>query len=291
MLTEQAKKVLKQKIQSNQHQMFIVSLDEMDAIVRLSKTSKKDRVTQAWNKFKSKAEVGANYTASASDVVTLSKLIGDLGGIGAKAYVKTYGGRPHIIIKGRPGLRRVLTGTKYGIKNPKVIAMGLGKAGAISAARMGGIISVVLLTVFRVIEYFLTDQSTLTKLVGHLAMDIVKVGITTGASIAIATGVAAITTVAIGPILAVLVVGLAVTTALNMIDKRYGITELIIAGLDELTEKTISSISEVKHDVQMVKNNIVDSIIDHTIESARRIVINFASYHLRKFTSNIPIFY
>ncbi len=100
MLTEQDKRAIKQKIQSNKHQVFIVSIDEMDAIVRSSKMSKKPSVQQNWLKFKDKAEVGANYTASAGDVVTLSKLIGDLGGVGAKAYVKTYNGKPHIILKG-----------------------------------------------------------------------------------------------------------------------------------------------------------------------------------------------
>ena len=37
------------------------------------------------------------------------------------------------------GLRKLLTGTKYGINNPKVVTMGLGKAGAIKAAKSGGI--------------------------------------------------------------------------------------------------------------------------------------------------------
>lgn len=103
-------------------------------------------------------ELGVNYYASADDLRTLSKLVGDLGGFTTKAYVKSYGGKPHIILKGYPGLRRVLTGTKYGIKNPKVITMGLGKAGAIHAAKSGGIISVALLTAYRVADYFLTES-------------------------------------------------------------------------------------------------------------------------------------
>jgi hypothetical protein len=37
MLLEQEKKELKQQIKSNQHEIFVVSIEEMDAIVRSSK--------------------------------------------------------------------------------------------------------------------------------------------------------------------------------------------------------------------------------------------------------------
>ncbi|MEJ2756300.1 MAG: hypothetical protein P8104_10845 [Gammaproteobacteria bacterium] len=137
-------------------------------------------VKSAWQKLKGKAEIGASYYASADDLRTLSKLVGDLGSFTTKAYVKTYGGKPHIILKGYPGLRKVLTGTKYGIKNSKVIAMGLGKAGAIHAAKSGGILSIVLLSTYRVADFFLTDNVTLNQLIGSLATDIVKVGLATG---------------------------------------------------------------------------------------------------------------
>ena len=164
MLSEQEKKELKYQIKSNQHEVFVVSIEEMDAIV---KSSPKGNVQNTWQKLKNKAEVGASYYASVDDLRTLSKLVGDLGGFATKAYVKTYGGKPHIILKGHSGLRRVLTGTKYGIKNPKVITMGLGKAGAIHAAKFGGILSVVLLSTYRVADYFLTDTATLSQLIGY----------------------------------------------------------------------------------------------------------------------------
>jgi hypothetical protein len=141
MLSDQEKKELKQQIKSNQHETFVISIDEMDAIVRSSPKGKLPHVKNAWGKLKGKAEVGASYYASADDQRTLSKLVGDLDGFATKAYVKAYGGKQHIILKGHPGLRRILTGTKYGIKNPKVITMGLGKAGAIHAAKSGGILS------------------------------------------------------------------------------------------------------------------------------------------------------
>jgi len=185
---------------------------------------------------------------------------------------------------------KILTGTKYGINNPKVVTMGLGKAGALGAAKMGGMISIVLLSVYRVVDYFLTDRATLSRLVGSLAVDIVKVGITTGTSIAIAAGVAALTTLAIGPIIAVIVVGILVTTALNMLDTRYNITDRVVAGLDELSDNTISFINRKKRNFKNTTNEVVDSVIDYAIESAQRMVINFINRNLRKFTL-IPRYY
>ncbi len=283
MLTEQEKKELKTEIQSNKHQIYVVSIKEMDAVIRSSPAGKKPKVQDAWLKIKTKAEVGANYTASASDMVTLTKLVGDLGGVGAKVYVKNYGGKPHIILKGHPGLRRVLTGTKYGIKNPKVITMGLGKAGAVNAAKMGGIISVVLLTVYRVADYFLTDQATLTRLVGHLAVDIVKVVMTTGIAIAAAHVAVAITTIAVGPILAVIAVGVGITMGLNAFDQHYGISERVVEALDELSSTTIELITKQKQNLIDSSNYAVDSVIDYTVNSARKIIINLAQHTIQRY--------
>lgn len=190
MLSEKEKKALKQQIQANQHEVYVVSVEEMDAIIKSSPKGSKPSVQAAWQKIKSKLSMGASYYASADDAVTMAKLIGDLGGAGARVYIKTYGGKPHIVLKGHPGLRTVLTGTKYGIKNPKVITMGLGKAGAIQAAKSGGILSVILLSAYRIADYVLTDEATLSQLIGSLATDVVKVGIATGASIAAASALA-----------------------------------------------------------------------------------------------------
>jgi hypothetical protein len=292
MLSKQEKKELKQQIKSNQHEVFVVSIEEMDAIVKSSPKGNLPHIKNAWQKLKGKAEVGASYYASGDDLRTLSKLVGDLGGFVTKSYVKTYGGKPHIILKGHPGLRRVLTGTKYGIKNPKVITMGLGKAGAIHAAKSGGILSVVLLSAYRVTDYFLTDQATLSQLIGSLATDVVKVGIATGASIGVASAlVGAGVTLAIGPILAVVIVGVVVSMALSVIDEQYGITDRVIAGLDEISEGAQSYAERVKNNLQDKTNDVITSIIDYAIEASQRAAVDFAQHQIRKFLSNRPRVY
>lgn len=289
MLSEQEKKELKQQISSNQHEVFVVSIEEMDAIVRSSPKGNLPHIKNAWQKLKGKAEVGASYYASADDLRTLSKLVGDLGGFATKAYVKTYGGKPHIILKGHPGLRRVLTGTKYGIKNPKVITMGLGKAGAIHAAKSGGILSVVLLSTYRVTDYFLTDEVTLSQLIGSLATDVVKVGIATGASIAAASAFVAMGfTIAIGPIAAVVVIGIATSMALSALDEHYGITDRVIAGLDDIGNSIEGRIDQVKQNLYRNMGELADSIFDYAVESAKSVLIDAAKHTIDKFLTGRP---
>ncbi|HEY9745701.1 MAG TPA: hypothetical protein V6C99_05740, partial [Oculatellaceae cyanobacterium] len=230
-----------------------------------------------------------SYYASADDFITLSKLVGDLGGFTTQAYIKNYGGKPHIILKGYPGLRKILTGTKYGIKHPKVITMGLGRAGAINAARSGGILSVVLMSGYRVVDYFLTDQATLSRLIGSLATDVVKIGIATGASIAAASGVVALGfTVAIGPIAAVVLVGIGVSMALGFLDEHYGITDRVIAGLDDISEGINNRIERVKEDFYKKAGDLADSVFDYAVDSARAILINTAKHALDSFLSGRP---
>ena len=282
MLTEKEKKELQQKIQSNKHEVYVVSFEEMDAIIKSSPKGNKPSVQAAWQKIKGKVGVGASYYASADDVVTMTKLIGDLGGIGARAYIKNYGGKPHIILKGHAGLRTILTGTKYGIKNPKVVSMGLGKAGAITAAKQGGILTVVLLSAYRVTDYFLTDQATLSQLIGTLATDIVKVGIAIAASIGAAVVMGGFT-LAVGPILAVVAVGFGVSMLLEYADNSLGITNRVIAGLDELGESASNYINDQKQRAINAAGQAASQIIDHAIESAQALVINWAQNKLREY--------
>lgn len=284
MLTDKEEKDFQRRIQSNKHELYIVSFEEMDAIIKSSPKGNKPSVQAAWQKIKGKVGVGASYYASADDAVTMAKLIGDLGGIGTRAYIKNYGGKPHIILKGHAGLRTVLTGTKYGIKNPKVVSMGLGKTGAIAAARQGGILTVVLLSAYRVVDYFLTDQATLNQLIGTLATDVVKVGIATAASIGAAVVMGGFT-LAVGPILAVVAVGFGVSMLLEYTDNSLGITNRVIAGLDELGENVGNNIADQKQRALDATGRAVNQIVDHVIESARSITINWVRSALREYLS------
>lgn len=290
MLTEKEKGKLKTKIRSNKHEIYVLSVEELDAIIKSHSEQKKLKNLGSWEKLRDKLNFVANYTASALDVTTLGMLVGDMGSVGAKVYIKKYGGKAHIILKGRPGLRTILTGTKYGIKNPKVIAMGLGRAGAINAAKSGGLLTVVLLTTYRVADYFLTDEATLTQLIGTLATDVVKVGIATGLSIGAAV-LAGGLSIAVGPIVAVILVGVSVSWGLGVLDEKYGITDRVIAGLDELSDDANAFIENKKQKLVQIGDEVRDSLIDYAISSARRIVVRTMKNYLHKYVHQTPSIY
>jgi len=285
----QGKQQLKNNIQSNNYEIYILSVDEMDKVVKSSSNKLNQDSNAIWQSLKGKMEYGVGYYANFDDAKVLTKLVGDLGSFGCQAYIKNYNGKVHIILKGRPGLRKVLTGTKYGIANPKVVTMGLGKIGAVNAAKTGGIISIYLITAFRVIDFFMTDTITLNRLVGTLATDIVKIGIATGASIAAASAVVGFgVTLAIGPILAVLVVGVAFNYGLNELDKKYSITDRVVAGLDEIESDTRSLGNKIKQKTIRSAGQLTESVIDYAVDSIKRIVINTAKNTLNNFLSSKP---
>jgi len=285
MLTDKDKKELQQTISSNKHEVYIVSFQEMDAIIKSSPKGNNSNIQSAWQKVKNNVGNGASYYASADDALTMAKLVADLGGIGARAYIKNYGGKPHIILKGHAGLRTVLTGTKYGMANPKVVSMGLGKVGAITAAKQGGMLTVVLLSGYRVIDYFLTDQATLSQLIGTLSTDVVKIGIATAASIGAAIVTAGITTIAVGPIVAIILVGVGVSMLLEFSDNKLGITDRVIAGLDELGSNTEQIILQKKKQILKQTGKAVTHIIDQMVESAQAMAINWVKRSLREYLS------
>jgi hypothetical protein len=98
-------------------------------------------------------------------------------------------------------------------------------------------------------------------------------------------------TLAIGPILAVVIVGVVASMALSVIDEQYGITDRVIAGLDEISDGAQSYAEQVKNNLQDKTNDVITSIIDYTIEASQRAAVYFARHQIRKFLSNRPRFY
>jgi len=222
-------------IRSRQHEIFVLSIEQMDAIVQDFSGAAAPKVKAAWAILRSKLEFGAGYYSTADDIVTCTRLIADLG-ISTRAYIRVYGGQAHIILKGLPGLRKRLTAPRYGVLNPKVLAMGLGRAGATEAAKKGGILTVYLLTAYRVLDYLLTDQATLGELVGALASDVCKVAISVGASrlavMILTTAVPSM--IAVGPLAIVIVAGVGSGILLGLIDEHFRLSERLIQACEQL---------------------------------------------------------
>jgi hypothetical protein len=234
---------LRQQLSANSHTVAILSVEEFDAMVHQAHGSSRSRLAATWAKLRPSVETGANWYASGQDVVTLTRLVADLGAAAARVEVRHYGGRAHIILKGYAGRRDILTGVRYSATHPKVLSMGLGRVAAEHAARQGGILTIILLTAYRVVDHFLTDTSTLTQLIGTLASDVVKVGLTVASALSLSSLTGSLTivgTYAIGPLAVVILAGFVTTLVLDSIDRHWRLTDRLIEAVADL-EATAAS--------------------------------------------------
>ncbi len=223
-----------------EEQVFVISIPMMEQIVDSRVSRGTCLVNEDWERLRNKIKQFFGYVPTMSDAVTITKLIKELGFVGAfKAYVKRYGGKTHVILKGSPGLRNFLTGTRYLAENSKMISMGLG-AYTTKSLINGALVGIVLMTAYRVLDYFLRDETTLAELFGGLASDIVKIGIAGLGGWLATLAIGVVTPFAAGPLLAVVVVTVGVGMALDVIDKKYGLTQSLIAQLSEGQEQMSS---------------------------------------------------
>jgi len=236
---------------ANSHDIIVLSPDSMDKLLKVQdfRQSIPEALKRLWKILKNTMELSASYWASVKDIRTVSLLAKELGA-GTKAYIKLYGGKAYIILKGNPRLRATLNAPRYGVNNMKVITMGLGIAGAINATKKGGYLTIILLSAFRIADYVLRDEATLGQLIGSLATDVVKVGIAVGASIFVASS-STVAAIAIGPIVAVIVVGIAISWSLSQIDEKYGFTKKLNNAIDEFLKDPRKELSESIFKVKM----------------------------------------
>ncbi|WP_220718595.1 hypothetical protein [Agarivorans litoreus] len=184
----------------------------------------------------------AGLTATGNDLVTLTKLIRDLGFSG-KVYEKVVNGKIYIIFKGRPGQRHIFTAARYLSTNTKVVDMAVGKAAIKSSARAGARLTFILTVPIIILEHLLKDQFLLSELVADLAVSLVKVGISAIVGAIAATAVGTVTTLAAAPLAIAIFVGLLVGWGLDKLDSKYGVTQKLAALLREIEDKTLGEVN------------------------------------------------
>lgn len=60
-MNEKEKKALRTQISANSHEVYVISLEEMDNIVAGTHSPKKRIITDTWGKLKGSLEFSANY--------------------------------------------------------------------------------------------------------------------------------------------------------------------------------------------------------------------------------------
>ena len=192
---------------------------------------------------------GANYASAVIDSATAIKMINDLG-INGRAVLKNVGTKQYVIFKGYAGTRSIFNGTRYLATNPKVVDMAIGRVGINNSIASGARLTIFLVVPLNILNHILSDQQTMTQLIGRTATDLIKVGVAAAIAALAATAVAAATTLVAGPLIVAIVVGLAVGLALDALDKQFGVTDALVKAMDEAFDSTVGEFARQLNKVE-----------------------------------------
>jgi len=181
----------------------------------------------------------AGLVSPGMDTRTLTQMVKELG-IDGRVVIKKVNGKSYALIKGFAGKRKLLKGTRYLASNPKIVDMAIGQLGRTRAIVSGARLTFALYIPLNILSLVLDDEPTLLKFIGTTATDLVKIGISSLVAAAAASGIAAITTIAAGPFAIAIVVGLITSITLDELDRKYKITDSLIAKMEQITDEMIS---------------------------------------------------
>lgn len=223
---------------------------------------------QKWEEHRTTIKSAGGVIPSFLDAKALVVLAAEMkrgGNLFSKFRIQHYAGASYIILKGNPALRTHLTGTRYLANNPKVVSMGLGKAGATNAIRGGGIVTVIFSALFHGMDQLMNDELTWHHFVGGLASDVVIAAAASGITWGILnlSGVA-IASMAIGPLLIVVAAGIITATLLSiLIDDR--LKDLFVDCLKSMEKASVVlkvSTKSIFHFTSIkVKSSLHDALI------------------------------
>ena len=216
---------LRAMLQANSQEVMLLTLGEVYEIL------------SSWGFYKNgwvdltqsqPGQIAVNYGLGIKDAITTTMLIADLKlyDIKSTVYVNK-NGTELIKLTGYAGIRKILNAPVYALKNPKVVSLGIGKFGVKSAIVEGTVITFYFALAYRTIDFIMNDDTSLAEFIGSLATDVVKIGIAS----AVSWGAGALLTMTpfvIGPIVAVVLVGLGASIALNVLDDHFKVTDKLV---------------------------------------------------------------
>ena len=200
---------------------------------------------------------------------------------GAQVYFsKSSAGNDLVTFKGWPAGRKIITGTRYRLDNPKIIELQIGKPGIRAAAKDSARFGVYLVVAVDVADYILRDNATLGQLLGSLTVDIPSVvlasavGAAAGSFVAgtSVAGLAAIGSLACGPFLVAFAVGVVVGYALYKLDEHFHLTDKLSALYDQGLAKLAQVWRDLGADADARFNQLAHSQMVHDLQQDAKVV-------------------
>lgn len=229
-------RAFKERIDKDAQHIILLSLEEAQGVIDdLLRSDGMSRVTTYAGNIKDAAGGTANIVKLFS-YRDAGRIVFTLKGRGIKAIQYSYGGKMYVKITGYPSLRRILNGTRYGINHPKVLELGIGKAGLRAGLISGARFCIWFSACWRLIELIFRSDHDVAAFLGNITMDVAKVVVTIFATEVIAGGVTLLTgllpaSLAVpiwGEIVIVVVIGVGMVAGLDYLDKRNKLSEKLI---------------------------------------------------------------
>lgn len=192
--------------------------------------------------------------------------IADSLGLSGRAYIKSYNNKSYLILRGNSGQRAVLQGTRYLASNPVVAHITISpKSLATGAARMTSL-AVVAYAGLRVTEAILSDEDVrLTQLLGTIASDLTKFAIAAGAGYLAGVTFGAISTIAAGPVVVAILVGVATSIVLSRIDREFGLSEKMALALEKAVEKSKSPFDALAREIRNWERGFIQTALTKSL--------------------------
>jgi hypothetical protein len=180
-------------------------------------------------------------TSSIGKMMTFENSAGDIAfrfkSLGIRAIEYTFKGKTYIKITGYPGMRRILTGTRYAADHPQMLEMGIGIRGLGSALIKGTKFCIFASMAWRVIELIFKSDYDLVDFLGDITMDTAKavvasvvIGIIAGVLTLISTPVVLIAGF-------VIIAGIVFNIGLNKLDDNLGYSASLKQKLRDALEE------------------------------------------------------
>ncbi|WP_226789988.1 hypothetical protein [Rahnella sikkimica] len=221
---------LGEELEKNTKHMMLLTLDEADTILNELLIGVDPVTTYAGN-IKDVFDGMSNINKLTSYYNDVDKLIFNFKGLGIKAIPYNSGGVKYIKVTGYPGVRRILTGTRYGINNPQVLELGIGTAGVKTGIMAGARFCIYFSLAYRAFELIFKDRYSARDFIGDISMDAAKILVTiyiTQLAVAIASGIALATGLTLPlslGIFLVVVVGFGISYGLAVLDENHQLSD------------------------------------------------------------------
>lgn len=152
------------------------------------------------------------------------KLVIRFQSLGIRALKYRIGGTDYIKLTGYPALRRILNGTRYSLRNPQILEMGIGIRGLGTSIVKGTKFCICCSLAWRAVELIFKSNYDLVDFLVDVTMDVAKIivssvvlGVVGGVFVLLGAPVIITTFVVIG-------VGIILNAGLNTLDDKVGLS-------------------------------------------------------------------